>query len=63
MMVEYLDPDNEDNYDDDNPDLCGLDDEAIRDWAEFWEEYGELPDWVQERIRKEENNDNDQKTF
>tara|TARA_R100001510_G_C7624564_1_gene184693 strand:- start:154 stop:333 length:180 start_codon:yes stop_codon:yes gene_type:complete len=59
MMVEYLDPDNEDNYDDDNPDLCGLDDEAIEGWAEFWEEYGELPDWVQERIRKEQNNEDE----
>lgn len=59
MMVEYLDPDNENNYDKDIPDISGLDDEAIDTWAEFWEEYGELPDWVQERIRKEQNNEDE----
>tara|TARA_R110001592_G_scaffold158191_2_gene389271 strand:+ start:2835 stop:3014 length:180 start_codon:yes stop_codon:yes gene_type:complete len=59
MMVEYLDPENEDNYDEENEDLSGLDDTAIETWAEFWEEYGELPDWVQERIRKEQLNEDD----
>tara|TARA_R100001443_G_scaffold112179_1_gene125547 strand:+ start:276 stop:452 length:177 start_codon:yes stop_codon:yes gene_type:complete len=58
-MVEYLDPDNEENYDQENPDLSSLDDEAIKEWSEFWEEYGELPDWVQERIRREQNDDDD----
>lgn len=56
-MVEYLDPENEDNYDEESLDSSCLDDEAIQEWAELWEESGEIPDWVHERFREENNNE------
>jgi hypothetical protein len=58
-MVEYLDPENEDNYDEESLDSSCLDDEAIQEWAELWEESGEIPHWVQEKINRENNNDDD----